>query len=150
MVLEADCSYHFFDIQDTTAQGSIKGVWESHDGQLVVKSGLQRFAHYSFLFDSWNTLPPDRIGLHGCEAERRLRGWALRGRPASLPYPRDRAGLLPVMDSVRSDLHVGRTLGHLAAYVVSLKTLLGKSDTASARGLNPDELPSRCGSYPAR
>ncbi len=65
MVLEADGRYHFFDIQDTTAWDITKGIWESHDGQLIVKSGLQRFAHYSYLFDGWDTLPNDTSYLRG-------------------------------------------------------------------------------------
>jgi hypothetical protein len=59
MVLDADGRYHFFDIQDTTAMGMTKGNWEFRDGSLIVKSGLQRYAHYSYLFDSWDTIPAD-------------------------------------------------------------------------------------------
>jgi hypothetical protein len=65
MVLEADGRYHFFEIQDTTAWDITKGIWESRDGQLIVKSGLQRFAHYSYLFDGWDTLPNDTSYLRG-------------------------------------------------------------------------------------
>lgn len=59
MVLEAGGGFHFFEIQDTTAWGITKGNWESHDGELILKSGLRRFAHYSYLFDSWDTVPAD-------------------------------------------------------------------------------------------
>ena len=59
MVLNADGEFHFFDIQDTTAWGITKGIWESHDGVLIWKSSLQRYAHYSYLFDSWDTLLTD-------------------------------------------------------------------------------------------
>jgi hypothetical protein len=59
IVLGADGRFHSFDLQDTTAWDIIKGVWESHDGLLIVKSGLERVAHYSYLFASWDTLPND-------------------------------------------------------------------------------------------
>jgi hypothetical protein len=65
IVLEADGRYHFFDIQDTTAWDIIKGVWESHDGVLVVKSGLQRFTQDGLLFGYWDSLPTDTSYLRG-------------------------------------------------------------------------------------
>ena len=60
LVLEANGKFHFFGIQDTTAWEVTKGNWKSGDGEtLILTSSLQRYAHYSYLFDSWDSLPPD-------------------------------------------------------------------------------------------
>lgn len=72
LVLDSNGDFHFFEMGDSTPWVITRGDWKSEDGVLILNSALRRNAHYSYVFDYWDTIPVDtsylrRISTDGFE-----------------------------------------------------------------------------------
>ncbi len=59
IVIEPGGGFHFFEMGDSTPWVITKGDWESRDNLLIASSASRRNAHYSYVFDYWDSIPTD-------------------------------------------------------------------------------------------
>ncbi len=69
LVLDTNGGFHFFEMGDSTPWVITQGNWKSGDGTLILKSALRRNAHYSYVFDYWDTIPVDTSYLRGISTD---------------------------------------------------------------------------------
>ena len=59
LVLGANGDFRFFQINDTTPWIITQGKWSYQNGMLIERSAVTRQAHYSYVFNEWQTVPLD-------------------------------------------------------------------------------------------